>query len=102
MALSKIALSDLFYDKIHGTFKTPKKGRKDLRKLADALADAIVTHFTSDAEVNVTVNVTTTTTITPSDSGLQRDPATSNATLAPVANKTIAGTGTGTGTGTLG
>lgn len=102
MALSKNVLGDLIYDKIHATFKTPKKGRASLRKLSDALADAIVTHITAAATVNVTVAVTTDTTVQTTDSGLQRDPVGPfTDTLGPSVAKNLAGTGTGTGTGTI-
>lgn len=103
MPLSSDALADLIYNGINESFgPIKKKGRPALRKLSDALATAIVSHFKANATVTVAVAVTTATTITPSTAGLQRDPVVPNApTLAPLSNQVIAGTGTGTGTGTI-
>lgn len=52
---------------------------KGLAVLANAYADAIVTHLTTNAKARITTG----------DSGLQRDPATSNNTLAPSVAKDV-------------
>ncbi len=97
MALSKAELSDLLYDKFNTAFKVAKKARADLRKMTDAVSDAVITHFQEKA--TITVNVTTTTSIAPAAGGLQRDPVTPfTDTLGPTTTKTLPGTGTGTGT----
>jgi hypothetical protein len=60
------------------------RSRSAMEALFNAQAAAIVDHITANAEVTVT--------ITPSDSGLQRDPASSDPTLAPAADKVLTGT----------
>jgi hypothetical protein len=56
MALSKSGLSDFIYGKLNSTFKVTKKSRPSLRKLSDALADAVITYVTENAEVTVTTS----------------------------------------------
>ena len=54
MALSKATLSQLIQDKIIAGEGSSPEDAATLSKFADALADAIVTHITADAEVVVT------------------------------------------------
>ena len=103
MALSSNTLAELLYSKFESKMgRIPKKARRITEKFTEAVAEAIVEHLKAHATITMNVTVATITTITPSDSGLQRDPVTPfGATLAPSTNKTLSGTGTGTGTGNL-
>jgi hypothetical protein len=55
-----------------------------LFKLSDALASAIVSHITGNAEVTATIETT--------DSGLQTSTTVGSPTNGPASDKTIAGT----------
>lgn len=78
--LSATTLSDLIYNNIQSQFGAiPNIYSDQMRKFTDAVAQAVVTHITTDAQVVVTIT----------DGGLQRDPATFADTLAPTVTKTL-------------
>lgn len=80
MALDANALATLIVNNMQTEFgEIQPRGQEGLQKMANAIASAIVTHLTSSAEVRITT----------SDGGLQRDPASSDPTLAPTSTQTL-------------
>lgn len=105
MALDTTTLGNLMLTKLEGQFPKGfnKYQREEILKFSIAMADAIIEHFTNEAEVTVTTTVSTTTPVTTGTS-LQRLPTTIIAgepTVGPASTVNLAGTGTGSGTGTL-
>lgn len=80
MALNSTTLAALIVTKVEGQFgEVQPRGLPGLEKMAAAIAQAVVEHIKANAEVRITVT----------DSGLQRDPASSTDTLAPLTQKTL-------------
>lgn len=105
MPLNTTVLSDLMVTKLEEQFPRGfnKIQREEIEKFTVALADAVISHFTANAQVTVNTNVTTTTPVT-TETSLQRIPASvlvGTPTDGPASTVNLAGTGTGTGTGTL-
>jgi hypothetical protein len=82
MAMNSGALSALMQAKLTTAFG-PTSGDEDAKRVAmcNALAEAIVEHLAANADVR----------ITSSTAGLQRDPASSDPTLAPASDVVISG-----------
>ena len=55
MPLSPSVLSSLIETNLKSQFNYPGSNDADLKKMCDAIANAVVTHITSAAVVNVTV-----------------------------------------------
>lgn len=59
MAMSKAGLSSVLYDVFEDAFGPfRKKVRRDIEPFCDALADALVTYITENAEVRITTSTT--------------------------------------------
>lgn len=100
MALNSTVLSNLFVANLESKFPKGfnKTQRNEIEKFTEAFAEAIIEHFTTEAQI--TVSTTVTTPVTPSTS-LQRIPASvivGTPTDGPVSTVNLSGTGTGTAT----
>lgn len=75
MALDAEVLANLMVEKFEEAFgEIQPLGAEALQKMAGAIAQAVVEHIVTDGRAVVS----------PTDAGLQRDPASSDPTLAPV------------------
>jgi hypothetical protein len=77
------AVATEYVTRVEGLVLKRPAVREAYEQLSEAIAAAVVGYLLANADISVTVKTT--------DGGLQRDPASSDPTLAPSTDKTITG-----------
>lgn len=78
------AVAQEYVTRVEGLVLKRPAVRQAYEQLSEAIAAAVVSYLLANADISVTVKTT--------DSGLQRDPASTDPTLGPSADKTLEGT----------